>query len=161
WDTYHVLLEEGVKEMETIQAQRLLKFSQQLLSAAREQRADNDLLLLASVGLALQDEQHRKTLNAEEKRIVNALRDGSGEVPVPIGFNLSPAQFRPQSFYTQSPQLSDYFAARQWYASVVFRLANARETKSAAALARLVNGNPQLLALWKQLSEPFDNFLAK
>jgi hypothetical protein len=161
WDTYHVLLEEGVKEMETIQAQRLLKFSQALLSAARERHADNDLLLFASVGLAFQDEQHRQSLAADEKRIVDALRSGSGDVQAPIGFDLSPAQFRPQSFYTQSPQLSDYFAARQWYASVVFRLANARETKSAVALARLVNGNPQLLALWKQLSEPFDAFLAK
>lgn len=160
WDTYHVLLEEGVKEMETVQAQTLLKFSQQLLATAREQRADNDLLLFASVGLALQDEQHRQTLASEEKRIVDALRNGSDDVPVPIGFPLSPAQFRAQSFYTQSPQLSDYFAARQWYASVVFRLVDARETRLAVALARLVNGNPQLLALWKQLSEPFDTFLA-
>jgi hypothetical protein len=161
WDTYHVLLEEGVKEMETIQAQRLLKFSQQLLAAAREQHAENDLLLFASVGLALQDEQHRQSLSSEEKRIVDALLTGSGEVQVPIGFELSAAQFRPQSFYTQSPQLSDYFAARQWYASVVFRLANARETKSAVTLARLVNGDSQLLASWKQLSEPFDAFLAR
>ena len=160
WDTYHVLLEEGVKEMELIQSQRLLKFSQQLLSAAREQHVDADLLLFASVGLALQDKQHRQILTGEEKRIVDALRSGSDRVPVPIGFNLSAAQFHAQSFYTQSPQLSDYFAARQWYATVVFRLANVLETKSAVQLARLVNENPQLLALWKQLSEPFNTFLA-
>ena len=162
WDTYHILLEEGVKEMEIVQAQTLLKFSQQLLSAARQQHADRDLLLFASVGLALQDEQHHQSLSPDEKRIVDAVRNGSSDipVPVPIGFDLSPVQFRPQSFYTQSPQLSDYFAARQWYASVVFRLVNPRETRLAVALARLVNGNPQLLALLKQLSEPFDNFLA-
>lgn len=161
WDTYHVLLEEGVKEMETIQAQRLLIFSQKLFAAAQQQHADQDLLLFSSVGLALQDEQHRQTLSATEKRIVDALRNDSDQVAVPIGFPLSPAQFRPQSFYTQSPQLSDYFVARQWYASVDFRLANTHETQSAVNLARLVNGNPELLALWKQLSEPFDDFLAK
>ena len=79
---------------------------------------------------------------------------------MPIGFSLAPVQFRAQSFYTQSPELSDYFAARQWYASVVFRLASARETRLAVALAGLANGDMELLKLWKQLSEPFDSFLA-
>lgn len=161
WDTYHVLLEEGVKEMETIQAQRLLNFSQKLLAAARDQHADNDVIQFASIGLAFQDEQHRQSLSADDKRTLDALRTGSGAVLVPIGFDLSPAQFRAQSFYTQSTQLTDYFAARQWYASVVFRLANTRETMAAVNLASLVHGNPELLALWKQLSEPFDTFLAK
>jgi HEAT repeat protein len=160
WHTYHVLLEEGVKDMEQIQSQRLLNFSSQLLNTAKEQQAGSDLVLFASVGLALQAEKHRQELAPEEKRIVDGLRSGSSSVDVPIGFSLAPAVFRAQSFYTQSPELSDYFAARQWYASVVFRLNNARETKSAIALARLVNGNPELLTLWKQLSEPFDAFLA-
>src|SRR5439155_17887473 len=65
-----------------------------------------------------------------------------------------------QSFYTQSPELSDYFAARQWYASVVFRIADTRETKLAIALAVLVDGDAELITLWKQLSDPFDAFLA-
>jgi len=160
WHTYHVLLEEGVKDMEKIEAQRLLKFSQQLLAAARQQQVASDLIAFASVGLALQDEANRQSLAPEEKRIVEALKNGSGAIPVPIGFQLSAAQFRAQSFYTQSPELSDYFAARQWYATVLFRLNNPRETKMAVVLSRLVNGNPQLLALWKQLSEPFDAFLA-
>ena len=163
WHTYHVLLEEGVKEMEEVQSRRLLGFSRQLWTAARKQKAGpiaNDLALFASVGLALQDEQHRQALTPEEKRIVDGLRTGSTPVQVPIGFSLSPLQFRAQSFYTQSPELSDYFAARQWYASVVFRLSNQRETQSAVALAMLADGNPELLALWKQLSDPFDTFLA-
>lgn len=160
WHTYHVMLEEGVKDMEKVEAQRLLKFSQQLLAAIKEQQAGSDLVSFASIGLALQDEQYRQSLAAEEKSIVDALKGGSGAIAVPIGFQLSAAQFRAQSFYTQAPELSDYFAARQWYATVLFRLNNPRETKMAVVLSRLVNGNPQLLALWKQLSEPFDTFLA-
>jgi hypothetical protein len=56
--------------------------------------------------------------------------------------------------------LSDYFSARQWYASVVFRLVNPKETQSAITLAALVKDDAELFALWQQLSEPFDAFLA-
>jgi HEAT repeat protein len=161
WHTYHVLLEEGVKGMEEIQSRRLLDFSRRLLAAASDPKIGNsNLVLFASVGLALQDEHYRQSLAPELKRIVDGLRTGSTPVEMPVGFPLSPLQFRAQSFYTQSPELSDYFAARQWYASVVFRLSNARETQSAVALAALVNGNAELLTLWKQLSDPFDVFLA-
>ncbi|HEY2081517.1 MAG TPA: DUF3160 domain-containing protein, partial [Verrucomicrobiae bacterium] len=160
WHTYHVMLEEGVKDMEKVESQRLFQFSEQLLAAAKQQQAGNDLVSFASIGLALQDEHHRQTLPPVEKRIVDALKNGSGAIAVPIGFQVSAAQFRAQSFYTQSPELSGYFTARQWYATVLFRLNNPRETKMAIVLSRLVNGNPHLLALWKQLSEPFDTFLA-
>jgi len=37
WHTYHVLLEEGVKEMERAQSVRLADFSRRLLRAAQEQ----------------------------------------------------------------------------------------------------------------------------
>ncbi len=165
WHTYHVLLEEGVKELEEIQSRRLARFSHELWAAAKESRAKapaagGDLAWFASVGLALQDTQHCKTLSPEEKRIVQELRTGSTEVQVPIGFALSPALFRAQSFYAQSPELSDYFAARQWYASVVFRLCNLRETRLALALAAVVADKPELLELWQQLSDPLDQLLA-
>jgi hypothetical protein len=163
WHTYHVLLEEGVKEMEEKHSQTLLQFSSRLLAGARGRKKEpneDNMVLFASVGLALQDEHHRQSLTPEEKRILDGLRAGTTPVEVPIGFSLAPQQFRAQSFYAQSPRLSDYFAARQWYASVVFRLANPSETKTALALATLVHGDAELLKLWKQLSEPFDIFLA-
>jgi hypothetical protein len=161
WDTYHVLLEEGVKQLEEVQAGRLREFSHQLLDIAQKQKAEPELLRLASVGLALQDEPYRGSLAGEDKRVVDGLCNGSSPVQVGIGFELSPLQFRAQSFYTQSQELSDYFAARQWYASVVFRLAKPKETKLAVALVELINYNPELLKLWKQLSDPYDNFLAR
>ena len=43
----------------------------------------------------------------------------------------------------------------------MFRLNNARETRAAVALAVLIAGDSELLGLWKQLSEPFDLFLAR
>jgi len=161
WHTYHVLLEEGVKNMEEIQSERLLNFSRRLLAVTGESKpGNNDLILFVSVGLAMQDELFRKSLAPEVKRIVAGLRTGSTPVEVPIGFDLAPVQFQAQSFYTQSPQLGDYFAARQWYASVVFRLANPPETKLAVALSSIINGDSELLSAWQQLSDPFDAFLA-
>ncbi|HWY29872.1 MAG TPA: DUF3160 domain-containing protein, partial [Candidatus Acidoferrum sp.] len=161
WDTYHVLLEEGVKDMEQVQSKRLLVFSRRLLDAVSDPNiGDSNLVLFASVGLALQDEHYRQALAPETKHIVDGLRTGADQIETPIGFPLSPLQFRAQSFYTQSPELTDYFAARQWYASVVFRLSNARETKSAVTMAVQINSNPELLALWKQLSDPYDTFLS-
>ena len=161
WHTYHVLLEEGVKTMEESQSKRLLTFSRRLLTLASDStNSADDLRLFAAVGLAMQDEPFRQSLSPEVKQIVDGLRTGSAPVAVPIGFELSPAQFRAQSFYSQSPELSDYFAARQWYASVIFRLANPSETKVALALAAIVNGDADLLASWRQLSEPYDAFLA-
>jgi hypothetical protein len=161
WHTYHVLLEEGVKSMEEIQSQRLLNFSRRLVAVTSDPKTGNsDLMTFAAVGLGLQDERYRQTLGPEVKHIVDGLRTGSTPIAVSIGFELSPLQFRAQSFYTQSPTLSDYFAARQWYASVVFRLVNPKETQSAITLAALVKDDAELFALWQQLSEPFDAFLA-
>jgi HEAT repeat protein len=165
WHTYHVLLEEGVKELEEIQSRALIKFSRQLWAAAREQASNapaggDTLAWFASVGLALQDPQHREALSPEEKRIVDGLRTGSTPVAMPVGFPLSPLLFRAESFYTQSPELSGYFAARQWYAIVVFRLSNASETRLAVSLATLIESRPELLALWQQLSAPIDALLA-
>ncbi len=161
WHTYHVMLEEGVKGMEEIETHRLRDFSRGLLATLNDPKNDcTNLAWFAAVGLALQDESVRQSLAPKIKRMVDGLRTGTTPVKVPVGFDLMPEQFRAQSFYAQSPELSDYFAARQWYACVAFRLADAPETRSALALAALVNGHPELLALWKQLSEPVDRFLA-
>ncbi len=131
WHTYHVLLEEGVKTMEESQSKRLLTFSRRLLTLVSDStNSDGDLRLFCAVGLAMQDEPFRQSLSPEVKQIVDGLRTGSTPVAVPIGFELSPAQFRAQSFYSQSPELSDYFAARQWYASVIFRLAKSKFRKA-------------------------------
>lgn len=161
WHTYHVLLEEGIKQIEQMQSRQLLDFSRRLLAAVNDSESGNaDLALFASVGLALQDGKVRESLGPEAKVIVDGLRNGTGSINVPIGFPLSSPLFRAQSFYTQSPELTDYFAARQWYASVVFRLSNPRETRLALSLAMLIHSRPELLAAWKRLSEPFDLFLA-
>lgn len=165
WHTYHALLEEGVKEMERAQSLRLAEFSRLLLSAAEAQATNgapefSAMAEYASLGLAFQDQGHRDSLAAGQKRLLESLLTGTTAVAAPIGFPLSPVQFRPQSFYIESPELKDFYAAHQWYACVDFRLSNERETTLALCLAWLVETKPELLALWKQLSEPYDSFVA-
>ncbi len=165
WHTYHMLLEEGVKEMERAQSSRLIEFSTVLLNAARAQPTNRipefaAIADYASLGLALQDSAHRESLGPEQKSLVQGLLSGTGPVASPIGFPLSPVQFRPQSFYTETPELSDFYRARQWYACVDFRLSNERETLLALCVSWLVQTNPRLLKLWQQLSEPYDTFVA-
>jgi HEAT repeat protein len=162
WDTYHVLLEAGVKKLEEVQSARLHRFSRQLLGAVSDPKTgDPNLVWFAGVGLALQDELYRKSASPEVKQIVDGLRNGGSQLDVPVGFQLSPLLFRAQGFYIQSPELTDYFAARQWYASVVFRLDNAPETRSAVRLSAIIDGDAGLSALWQQLSAPFDALLAR
>jgi len=165
WHTYHVILEEGVKEMERAQGARLAKFSRFLLTAAQDQSSNapaefSAIADYASLGLALQDHAHRESLSAAQKQFVEGLLAGTAPVESPIGFPLSPVQFRPQSFYTESAELKDFYAAHQWYACVDFRLSNERETLLALCVSWLIDTNPELLDLWNQLSNPYDSFVA-
>jgi len=127
WHTYHVLLEEGVKQLEQHQAVRLRMFSRRLMDRAAELRRKGQpgfdkVADYASLALAMQDESHAVTLTENQKQMLAALKEGTGDVRGPVGFTLSGAAFRACSFYRSSKQLADYFAARQWYAMVVFPL---------------------------------------
>jgi hypothetical protein len=165
WHTYHMLLEEGVKEMERTQSARLREFSKLLLNSARAQASNgvpefSAIADYASIGLAFQEPAQRELLDADQKRLLASLTNGSAPVTAPIGFQLSPVMFRPQSFYTESVELSDFYRARTWYASVDYRLSDERETLLALCLSWLVESDAQLLKLWKQLSDPYDAFVA-
>lgn len=165
WHTYHLLLEEGVKEMERGQSSRLREFSRALLNAARAQLSTgvpefSAIANYASIGLAFQDPAQRESLDASQMRLFASLTNGTTPVDAPIGFPLSPVEFRPQSFYTESAELSDFYRARTWYANVDFRLSSERETLLALDLSWLVENDAKLLKLWSQLSDPYDAFVA-
>lgn len=160
WHTYHFLLEQGELELEQNQVDRLARFSAALARAAAGTPGCEDIAAYASVGLALQDDKHRAALKPDQHRIVDALLLGSAPVDVPIGFPLSPAVFCAQGFYTESPELTRLYAAWQWYATVDFRLSNARETALALRLSWLIESSPELFVLWKKLSDPYDALVA-
>ncbi len=164
WHTYHILLEEAVKQLEEIQAQRLGQFSWRLWEAAQAPRGDPDfadMATYASLGLALQDAGYAAKLPAPQQELLATLRSGVCMVTAPTGYPIAAGNFRAASFYSQSAALADYFAARQWYATVLFRLSDARETRLALKLTALIQERPELAALWEQLSLPFDRLLAQ
>jgi hypothetical protein len=164
WHTYHVVVEEGVKEMERAQGRRMAEFSRRLLKAAQVQATNGPqfeaIATYAAIGLAFQEKECRDDLPADQKRLVENLLNGEEPVPSPIGFPLSPVQFRAQSFYTESADLEEFYSAHQWYGMVDFRLSEARETTLALCLSWLIESDPELLDLWKRLTEPYDLFVA-
>ncbi len=129
WHTYHVLLEEGVKELEEVQSERLAGFSRQLNAAAMRESLP-EIASFAEIGLALQVPSARESLNATEKSIVEALLDGSGQCQRARWFPLSPMQFRAQSFYTQSDGISAPISRPvNGAAALCFRLENPHEDR--------------------------------
>jgi len=165
WHTYHFLLEQGLKEMERAQSERLAVFSRRLLTAASEQASNGvpefrDLEHYASIGLAFQDATYAASLGAEQRGLVETLVVGTEPVQTSIGFALSPVTFRAESFYAESPELTAYYRARQWYANVDFRLNDDRETRLAIRLSWLVQSDPELRKLWHELTMPYDTLVA-
>ncbi|MBC8874310.1 MAG: DUF3160 domain-containing protein [Planctomycetes bacterium] len=167
WHTYHVLLEDGVRQVELSQAGILRKFSQRLhkLAVARKDQADSvyrDLATFAAVGIALQDHAAVGQLpddhQAAVQGVLAAIRVGGPprQGILFFGLPLMPEQFRPVSFYAKTPELSRYFAARQWYATRVFRLESDAETLRALHLALLVESDAELKRLYGRLTGPFE-----
>jgi hypothetical protein len=165
WHTYHLLLEKGVKQMELSQSESLVQFSKSLLTNSLSlvgggMAEFGELARYAAVGLAFQEPAQRAALDAEQRQLVDSLLSGDSSVKAPIGFPLSSVTFRAQSFYAESSKLTAYYHARQWYATVDFRLFNERETRLALCLCWLVQRNPDLLRLWKNLTASYDAMVA-
>ncbi len=167
WHTYHVLLEEGVRSIEESQAGLLRDFSAALISAAlkRSKRADDpyaDVARFAAVGLALQDKDAAAKLAAglETAEVVDRLENSRFPF-MPLFFSLPvmPQRFRACSFYTKSPVLKRYFAARTWYAVCCFRAKSKKETERAVRLVLLINNNTELKEMYEQLVRPYDVLL--
>jgi HEAT repeat protein len=158
WHTYHLLLEDGVQQLESVQTRKLAEFSRRLWNSAtaratNEGRDFSDLARFAAIGLALQDATFLASLPDQEKSLANTLLSGRGEVKPDIGFALSGAVFRAGGSETAA---RGYGAARQWYATVDFRLSDARETRLALCLSWVINKDPELLQLWRQLFTPWE-----
>ena len=164
---YHVLLEDGVCRVESEQARLLRQFSQRLyaLAAARDDQTEGvyrDLAAFAAVAIGLQDPAEFERLadahRTAAQPVLDAIGQGSGvhEGVLFFGLPLMADRFQPVSFYAKKPDLSRYFAARQWYATQAFRLESDSETLRAIHLASLVDSDPELKRLYGQLTKPSD-----
>ena len=167
WHTYHVLLEDGVRQVETAQAGRLRRFSERLYKLASQRQGGpegvyRDLAAFAGVGLALQDPGSVQQLPDDRRKVVAgvlaAIREGGGPNPDVLFFSLPlmPEQFRPAGFYTRTEALSRYFAARQWYATRAFRLESDAETLRAMHMALLIDSDAELKRTYQGLTAPYE-----
>lgn len=169
WHTYHVLLEEGVRQLEENQAGVLLEFSSKLYDKAKaKSRQPNDeyadLARFAGVGMALQNEdavEHMpQAYRADVERTVAGLKKPEGTLGV-LFFSrpLFQERFQASSFYTKNKTLRHYFAARQWYAMCAFVLKSKEETKRALLLVDLIESDEELKTLYDRLTKPYDKLL--
>jgi hypothetical protein len=167
WHTYHVLLEEGVRQLEVERARLLRRFSTQLYQTAIAHQNETasvyrDLALFAAVGTALQDPAAVARLPADQRRavadVLASIQAPAGPMPGALffGLPLMPELFRPTSFYAKTEELRRYFAARQWYATQAFRLASDAETLRAIHLAQLIESNSELKSIYRGLTNPYD-----
>ena len=169
WHAYHVLMEEGVRQLEEQQAAVLQEFSARLLVATRTRSRKSgdlywDLAAFAAVGLALQDSAAVSSLDSDLRKVVSGITSAleTGSAPGRVlffGLPIAPEHFRAASFYTEDARLRGYFVARQWHAKCAFRLKSAAETERALHLALLINGDNELKTLYDQLCGPYDQML--
>jgi len=161
WHTYHVLLEEGVQQVEMGQARLLRRFSERLyqITAGRKgpsQVVYHDLAAFAAVGWAIQDStslQHMPAdLRAMVVRTLKAMETGGTALFFELP--LQSENFRPAGFYTKTPELARYFVARRWYATSAFRLKSETETLRALYLTLLIESDVELKRLHRQLTTP-------
>lgn len=158
WHAYHVLLGQGLQASETVQGQHLEEFSRALAAAARQvqQTEGQDFGVISSyaeIGLALQDDEAAGKLPDAERKIVESLQLGSDPVDPGLGYPLSPRMFQFHRNEATLPGRAGCFAARQWYSTVLFRLSDARETRLALELVRLISQDPKLSAQWAALTQ--------
>lgn len=75
------------------------------------------------------------------------------------------SQYKPRSYYADSPELSAYFRSMMWYGRMTFRLSKPEETKAALlltlALRTSQTNNKPALAAWADLYEPTVFFIGK
>jgi hypothetical protein len=169
WHTYHVLLEESVKQLEKDQAANLLAFSKKLHEKACELRKEPadvyaDLARFAAVAMVMQDAALLDSIGQEDKvlisGIVERLKQGSGETRVLFfGTPIFAEYFRASSFYTADEVLRGYFSARQWYAGCNFKAGSRSETERAIMLALLIDGDAELKLLYQKLTAPYTKLL--
>ncbi len=165
WHTYHVLLEEGVQQVELRQAGLLRRFSERLHQLASGKVASGtvyrDLAAFAAVGWAVQDPACLPLLPADEQaEVAKALVAMKSGGPA-LFFELpsQPQHFRPAGFYTKTPELARYFTARRWYATSAFRLKSETETLRALSLTWLVDSDAELKQLHRQLTTPAETMV--
>ena len=165
WHTYHVLLEEGVQQVELRQAGLLRRFSERLHQLASGKVASGtvyrDLAAFAAVGWAVQDPACLPLLPADEQaEVAKALvAMKSGGPALFFELPLQPQHFRPAGFYTKTPELARYFTARRWYATLAFRLKSETETLLALSLTWLVDSDAELKQLHRQLTTPAETMV--
>lgn len=161
-NTFHVIFEKQLRNLETGMRQRVLTLTQGLLALLQKDaspeaqfacdyfRVADYLLRDASPGL------FERRVSAE----LNLIYAASGVADSPLfGYRMDYSQFKPRGFYTETPELRAFFRAMSWYGNSAFRLWSSQETAIACLIARTLGADAKLVDLWNSIDRVYTGFL--
>ena len=165
--TFHVILEEQVKIMETALAAEVAKISSDMVkniraypAAARLDASSAQAGSLAetyfTVGALLLDAkvEDADPRAAAEIRLIQAAA-GRAQSPL-FGYEVDYSQFKPRGFYNDSITLQQYYRAMTWYGDMAFRQCSEPETRAARLIAERFQSVRQR---WERLDRLYGHFI--
>ena len=175
--TYHVILEEAVRDLEHINAGIITQFSKQAaqaslgtLSKAKTEEAKKAARMLAAYfSLAARladkafplDERVADRVQTELKKIAAGVMDRSAILGEECEYKFDYGVFKPRGIYTGKPRLESYFRVLVLYGGFGFRAKSRGETLAAALLVRLLNAHPELKSTHDRLECCYRYFIGE
>jgi uncharacterized protein DUF3160 len=170
--TYHVIFEDELKGLEAALADEVLALTRDMRKAlakydlsggaADQEEAlqlARDTFLVAEALLASEDEAPVAEGRAAEE--LARIRAVSGVSQSPLfGYDMDYTQFKPRSFYVETPVLRRYFRAIKWYGSAGFRQKSPLETQAALVIAHCYVNTPDLKARWDKVNRIYTQLIA-
>jgi hypothetical protein len=163
--TFHVIFEESLKAFEETAHTQMAGIIAELQKALPKDAATSqearqlaeDFLAVAHCLLKGNAASHGSEKVTTE---LAAIHSAAGIAPSSIfPYSLDYSQFKPRGFYTQSPELSNYFRAMTWMGCAAFRLKSEKETAAAILLAHTFQNLPQARDPWRTLDQKYTQLL--
>ncbi len=169
--TYHVILEEALRELENLNAATVMQLSEKaaqgslkMLSNAKRKETRNAALKLSayfSLAAKLADGDYK--LDERVAQMVNrelaSITAGGIKNSVIFGTKFDYGRFKPGGIYSGNQLAEKYFRIMVLYGCFGFRIRSKEETLAAALLVQLFTRNPELKKLHARVEKCYQYFI--
>ena len=163
--TFHVILEDEIKKVETAFAADVRSISQQMhrriLADWNSNREQGHAVALSAGYFAvgarlLGGVVTQRRLNADVEQEIKLIEAAKGVAASPLfGYPIDYSRFKPRGFYTETPVLRRYFRAMSWYGLAGFRLVDERETRAAMRIAEVLRTDKDIWERWERIDRAY------
>ena len=175
YNTFHVIFEELLKQVEADCAGRVLKITKDTRAALKSAPSDGVAGMLTAYTDAktladhyfqvaeclLSDEEVPADIPAAVRNELALIMDAAGPAPSPLfKYETDYSQFKPRGLYTSSRTLERYFRAMSWYGNMAFRVVDERESLAALMIAQALSSNEELKDSWARIDGLYSYLLA-